>query len=1099
MPTPARFALSSAASLVSCLKQAGTLSELVAQLRQRNSAAIDGAWGSSAALATAVIAEGHAASAPGATLLVITPRLSEVDDLAYDLQALMNQEVAVFPAWESLPHEHTRTDPIFSARLQILKQLESATPPRLLVTSIPALMQPVPSREFRQKATRRFDVGEDLDLDQFIDWLIEHGMERVTQIEAPGEFRLQGGILDVFPADSTQPVRFEFFGDEIDSLRYFDVETQRQTEKIDHLEMTFVEPVPFGQTAEKSEKSAVEGSSLLDSLPEQSWVVMRELEELIDEGKHYLQRLDSARGLYSVQAVLKQTGSFPSTTVSAIGASSYDYQVRLSTESIERFTGPTQTVLSELKDVIDRDAQVLLLCHNEGERQRLSELLVEHINEVSDQITLAVGTLTQGFRLVDQKIIVLSDHELFGRKDVRGVAKGRKFESRAIDSFLDLSPGDLVVHLSHGIGRFCGMELTKTEHSIEEQLILEFADNVRVRVPVSLIHLVQKYIGAAKALPKLSKLGAAGWGKKKQKVAQAVSDMASDMIRLQAERDSKPGISYPPDSHWQQEFEASFPYQETEDQLRSMTEIRDDMQRSRPMDRLVCGDVGFGKTEVAMRAAFRAIDAGRQVAMLVPTTVLSEQHYRSFQQRMAEYPFTVAGLSRFRTKKEQQKIVEGLETGAIDLVIGTHRLVSPDVRFKDLGLLIIDEEQRFGVQTKEMLKHMRLEIDVLTLSATPIPRTLHFSLLGIRDISNLQTPPRDRQAVETRISAWDDNLIRQAIVRELNRGGQVYFVHNRVHNIRMIADKIQSLVPEATIGIVHGQMSERELEVAMYDFVTGRSDILVATTIIESGLDIPNANTMLIHEADHYGLADLHQLRGRVGRDKHRAYCYLILKEGRTLSSTSAKRLKAIEEYSELGAGFKIAMRDLEIRGAGNILGTEQSGHISLVGYELYCQLLENAVRAQKQMPLRQHPHVHINIPNEAYFPGDYVPPGRPKIDLYRKLSQISDHDLLNELEKELRDRFGALPKQAENLLQMKDLQLRARSWQIDTIRLEDGFFVFDYRNAILVKELQKQIGDRFRVVNKSQAYVVPDSADETWSSCYRQLKALLRVRETSQ
>ena len=496
------------------------------------------------------------------------------------------------------------------------------------------------------------------------------------------------------------------------------------------------------------------------------------------------------------------------------------------------------------------------------------------------------------------------------------------------------------------------------------------------------------------------------------------------------------------------------------------------------MDRLICGDVGYGKTEVAMRAAFKAVEAGRQVAVLVPTTILAEQHYRTFSERMAEYPVNIEALSRFKTKGEQRKILDAMESGGVDLVIGTHRLVQKDVRFKDLGLLVIDEEQRFGVEAKETLKQLRLEVDVLTLSATPIPRTLHMSLLGIRDISNLQTPPQDRLSIATRICRFDPELIRRAIIRELNRGGQVYFVHNRVYNIQAIADRVRQIVPEATVDVAHGQMREHALEEAMLGFVAGRTDVLVCTTIIESGLDIPNANTIFIHQADNYGLADLHQLRGRVGRYRHRAYCYLLLEEGRTVTSTAAKRLKAIEEFSELGAGFKIAMRDLEIRGAGNILGTEQSGHIASVGYELYCQLLENSVRRLKNEPLREHRHVAVDLPISAYLPGSYVPPGRHKIEVYRKLSAARTVDELGQLEEELRDRFGPIPDEAARLLGLKSLQLAAQPWQIDGIHLEGKYVVFGYRNPLKIKELLQKCGAGLRIVDGRHAYLLLPGAE---------------------
>ncbi len=577
-------------------------------------------------------------------------------------------------------------------------------------------------------------------------------------------------------------------------------------------------------------------------------------------------------------------------------------------------------------------------------------------------------------------------------------------------------------------------------------------------------------------------------------MASAVLDLASDMIQLQARREAKEGIAFPVDSHWQQEFEAAFPYTETKDQASAIIDVKEDMQRLRPMDRLLCGDVGYGKTEVAMRAAFKAVEAGKQVAVLVPTTVLAEQHYRTFSERLAEFPFNVHVLSRFCTKGQQQETLLGMETGEVDIVVGTHRMVQKDVRFKDLGLLVIDEEQRFGVDAKEMLKRLRLEVDVLTMSATPIPRTLHLSLLGIRDISNLTTPPRDRQAIETRICRFDAELIRRAIIRELNRNGQVFFVHNRVYNIRTLADRLQSIVPEARFDVAHGQMGEHQLEEAMFKFVTGKTDVLVCTTIVESGLDIPNANTIFIHQAGKYGLADMHQLRGRVGRYKHRAYCYLLLEEGQTLTSTAARRLKAIEEFSELGAGFKIAMRDLEIRGAGNILGTEQSGHITSVGYELYCRLLDNAVRSLKNEPVREPFHVGIDLPVSAFLPGSYVASMKQKIEIYRKLSQVESVEQLAEWEAELRDRFGPLPPEVERLREVRQLQVFAHHWQIDDIHLEaPEYAVFRYRNPRKIGQLAKRWEGQLRVVDALSAYLVLPERELSTDELVATLKSVLQ------
>jgi len=557
------------------------------------------------------------------------------------------------------------------------------------------------------------------------------------------------------------------------------------------------------------------------------------------------------------------------------------------------------------------------------------------------------------------------------------------------------------------------------------------------------------------------------------------------MIDLQAARATFPGITYPQDSDWQFEFDTAFPYQETEDQIVAIDAIKSDMRQGRPMDRLICGDVGFGKTEVAMRAAFKAVDSGYQVAVLVPTTILAEQHYRTFSERMRGFPFTIAALSRFQSKKEQAEIVERLGLGMIDIVIGTHRLVSKDVQFHNLGFVVIDEEQRFGVDHKERLKKLRQTVDILTLTATPIPRTLHFSLVGLRDISNLETPPEDRMAVETRLARFDANLIRSAILRELGRGGQIFFVHNRVIDIEETAVNLHKIVPEAKIGIGHAQMSEHELESVMKEFVNHEFDMLVCTTIIESGLDIPNANTIFIDRADRYGLADLHQLRGRVGRYKNQAYCYLLLDANQPLTPVAAKRLRAIEEFSHLGAGFNLAMRDLEIRGAGNILGTQQSGHIATVGYEMYCQFLEGAVRTLKQMPQREQIQVEIDLPGQVLIPKSYIPNQRMKIDLYRRIIRISNGKELEDIRNEMIDRFGKPPREVERLLIHAQIRAAAHRYRIRKIQIETEFFdaatryflVMEFVSHHLIAELKKHSNLSIRTTDEMKAYIpFPDS-----------------------
>lgn len=1065
------------------------LGQVAAALRDKQPASIDGVWGSSGALVIAALS--HESDGP---IVVVLPNEKELDAFAADAVSFGVSSHVIFPAWDRLPEEVRSSDPVWGSRLRVVSAMEAKTVPKLIVTTLPALLQPVPSRQSRAAASKTLSVRQSLDVDEFLHWLVEQGFERVTTIASPGEVSFHGGILDVFSPDAADPVRIELFGDEIDSLRTFDVETQRKVRDLHDVTLTVVAPTTVDLAPGDSPGAKLDASAhVLDAIPKNSWIALFEPAELTESGQHYLDRLDDLHGLFGVAETFQRANRFATLSLATLSAGSLGETAHLQVTSIERFTGAKGEALRELADVVQQEEQVVIACHNEGAKERLAELLQETDPQLAQRVELCVGSVSRGFRLIAEKTVVLSDNELFGRVQIRRVPRKRRHDSRAIDSFLELTEGDLVVHLSHGIARYRGMKLLDKDGQQEEHLHLEFRDALKLFVPVTLIHLVQKYIGGGKVAPELSKLGGLTWAKRKKQVADAVADMASDMIRLQAEREAKPGVAYPPDSHWQQEFEAAFPYTETDDQLRAIADCKDDLMRGRPMDRLICGDVGYGKTEVAMRAAFKAVDAGKQVAVLVPTTVLAEQHFRSFSERMAEFPVTLASLSRFKSKAEQREVLKGLEQGAIDIVIGTHRLIQPDIKFKDIGLLVIDEEQRFGVEAKEMLKRLRLEVDVLTLSATPIPRTLHMSLVGIRDISNLETPPQDRLAVETRVSRFDPELIRHAIVRELNRNGQIYFVHNRVYNIQTIAERIRTIVPEATVDIMHGQMHEDDVEAAMMGFVAGRTDVLVATTIIESGLDIPNANTIFIHQADKYGLSDLHQLRGRVGRFKHRAYCYLLLEEGKTLTTTAARRLKAIEEFSELGAGFKIAMRDLEIRGAGNILGTEQSGHIAAVGYELYCQLLENAIRALKQEPLKEHRHVAVDLPITAYLPDSYVPPGRFKIEMYRKLSGVRNAEQFAEVQAEFRDRFGPWPPETERLFQVRELQLSAQFWQVDEIRLEDDYAVFGYRNPRKIQKLAKRTPQPLRIVDDRHAYLVLPAGLDRKRDLIDHLKAVLQ------
>jgi transcription-repair coupling factor (superfamily II helicase) len=841
--------------------------------------------------------------------------------------------------------------------------------------------------------------------------------------------------------------------------------------------------------------------------------------------------MDRPQAFHAVRPTLEEIYKFPSVTASGVPSGSMETTAHLEFESVERFSGEIAKVRDEL-DKVSEGHEVFVVCETDAEVERLQELFknsklmagkealaepaapgeengrkqgrdqgdgvsphfLRAENGDRPRLHFVVGHLEAGFRIVPQQVVLVSAAELFQRQDLARTTRRR--QARAIDSFLELREGDLVVHVAHGIGRYRGLRLLQKEGRAEEHLELEYNGGTKIYVPAARIELVQKYVGGKGARVVLANIGGKAWVKQKEAAEKAVTDLAAEMIELQAARDARPGIAFPIDTEWQREFDAAFPYQETPDQLTSIDDIKRDMQTSKPMDRLLCGDVGFGKTELAIRAAFKAIDAGYQVAVLVPTTVLAEQHRRTFSARMAEFPFQIDALSRFCTAKEQREIIERAAAGKLDVLIGTHRMASPDVTFANLGLLIIDEEQRFGVEVKERLKALRSTVDVLTMTATPIPRTLHMSLLGVRAISNLETPPSDRLAVETRVTRFSDELLRHAIMRELNRGGQIYFVHNRINDIHGVAARLAGIVPEARIDVGHGQMAEHQLEDVMLRFVRGETDILLSTTIVESGLDIPNANTMFIDDADRYGLADLHQLRGRVGRYKHRAYCYLLVDENRHLSPEAARRLRAIEEFSQMGAGFALAMRDLELRGAGNILGTQQSGHIAMVGYEMYCALLERAVRQHKKLAPRESVDVNIDLPGEAYLPRDYVPDMRSKIDLYRRLARLTTEATVDDFASELSDRFGSPPPVVLHLLELARLRIWAHGWGVHEIRLEDRFAVLHYTSREKITRLVKRSQNRLRVADASSAYLPLAGGLGDAAAIFADVKSLLRPEE---
>lgn len=1045
------------------------------RLKALEPASFDEVWGSSCALLAATLAT------QAASLLLITSDLKAQDDLYDDLPTFFTGEVDRLATLSININHSVMVDQEYGDRIRLLKRLAAGAGPGIIVANVQALLQPVPSQESIARHSRTLSVGMATRESELVEWLLQNGFHRTTAVELPGEFSLRAGIMDLFAPDWVEPVRIEFFDDQIESLRQFEISTQRSTIDIRQIEITCLSP------------DFQEQCSFLSYLPANTVVLQCEPEEIKQSGDLYLQRISDTKNFFSWPDIQRQLSPFPIALAQRFAPGALPNHFRMGAETVE-IEAEDISGLRAAFDRLETDIQVSLVARVEGELERIQELLSNTRIAARGNLQLLVGCVHQAFRLRNQRQWIVGCDQLFHRGELRR-GKSRRL-GKAIDSFMSLREGDLIVHLAHGIGRFRGLKMLDKDGQHTEHLELEFHGGTRIFVPATKIDLVQKYIGGTKTKPVLAKIGGKAWVKQKEAAEQAVTDMAVEMLELQAARSASSGISFGADTHWLHEFEQAFPYRETPDQETAIRAVKQDMQSHRPMDRLICGDVGYGKTEVAMRAAFKAVECGYQVAVLVPTTILAEQHFRTFKERMSEFPARIGRLSRFQTARQQRDTIEQLEQGVIDICIGTHRVVSADVKFANLGLVIIDEEQRFGVAHKDRLKKLRHSIDVLTMSATPIPRTLHMSLVGVRDISNLETPPESRLAVETRVTRFDEELIRFAVLRELNRGGQIYFVHNRVNDIHMVKDRLQRIVPEASIGVGHGQMPEDELETVMTEFVQGRYDILLATTIIESGLDIPNANTMFIDEANRYGLSDLHQLRGRVGRYKHQAYCYLLLDPRLSLTPNAAKRLQAIETFSEMGAGFSIAMRDLEIRGAGNLLGTEQSGHIASVGYELYCQLLEKAVRELQRKPAKLSIDVDIDLPLEAYLPDEYIPDRRQKIDLYRRLARIESFDQLEQWGAELRDRFGPCPKPVERLLAVAEVKLEAAVWQVRSVFIDDRYLGFRFADSRHFSNLVKQHGGILRIIDEHTAYVTLKSTAIDPNRLLALVKSILRGKQ---
>ncbi|XZE34950.1 transcription-repair coupling factor [Pirellulaceae bacterium SH501] len=997
-------------------------------------------------------------------LVVVLSQHQDVEVVARDLDFFLEHSCDIFPPASDEIAEDALQQAEVVQRLHVLSHLQSyrknakQMDAPVIVTTAQALMHNVPSPSQLENDRRTLRVGQRVDLAKLKSWLAENGYRTTTSVQMAGEFTARGGILDVFPPDCNEPRRIEWFDDEIDSIRSFDPITQRSSTRLDQVDLI------------AADEAIKDEASFFEFLPKDAMVLVHEPIAAMHHAEAYLARIPFPERFRTPGEIFSNLSKFASAQITQLAIEGYTGELLpVPIGDVQRIGGEMENLAKQVDQALGKNRTAMIVCINEGELSRMHDLMQNSLAYQEGRALLELGLLSAGFELPPSGAFVLTLNQMLRRSTLRRSSK--RHASRAIDSFLDLKPGDLVVHLSHGIGIYLGMEIIEKHGQKFEHLTIEFDGGTKLFVPTTKIDLVQRYVGGTKTRPKLAKIGGQAWVRQKKAAEESVVDMAAELLELQAQRRSISGIAFKPDSVWQTQFDTSFPYEETPDQLTAIAATKTDMMSSRPMERLLCGDVGFGKTEVAMRAAFKAVESGYQVAVLVPTTVLAEQHYKTFKARMAEFPFEIAKLNRFVTASQQRETLKRLTRGQIDIVVGTHRVASMDVKFYNLGLLIIDEEQKFGVELKERLKRSNQNVDVLSMSATPIPRTLHMSLVGVRDISNLETAPEERMAVETRVARFDEQLIRNAILRELNRDGQVYFVHNRIEDMPVLLSRLQRIVPEARILVGHGQMEEGALEQVMVDFIEHRADILLATTIIESGLDIPNANTMFIDEADRYGLSELHQLRGRVGRYKNQAYCYLLVDKSKHLSPDSARRLHAIEEFSQLGAGFGIAMRDLEIRGAGNLLGTQQSGHIAAVGYELYCQLLENAVRELTKQPQKIEINVELNVPIEAYLPSEYVPEMRHKIDIYRRLSRIQNIQSIDEIKQELEDRFGKLPKPVERLLAVSQLRMDATIWSIKYVGIEDEFLVFHYTDRSRAEQLAKKHNGRLRIVDQSSCY----------------------------
>ncbi|MBU1427484.1 transcription-repair coupling factor [bacterium] len=1037
--------------------------------------------------------------------LIITDSQENALKVYQDLSTILNkpqnkeENIFLFPSFDVLPYEDISSDPqIIQQRINILKHLSTNDQDKkriILIADIKAILPKLASPQKFKKTSWKLKVGDVLKKEDFLRILLDQNYRSVEIVEEKGEFSSRGGIIDFFPVTSENPLRLELFGDQIESIRYFNLYTQRSILKLaDYSLLPSRELITDGS-------SNYNYSTIFDYLPEDLIVLQNEPELIQEKAEEFQEEIE---GIYqkiekNKRELIFSPSSYFITNSEICNKLKYKNMINLTylpeenkksisgnqeekKEYIREFILEGQEISSYFGnlDLFAKDLEkwqkekqhIVILVRNEGRAQRLGEILeergvkrfttgrLEEYTHLKSTIFISYGYLNYGFRLPNLKTVFITDQEIFGKERNKRYKLTRR-KSEPFSTAMDISSGDYIVHIDHGIGIYRGMVNLTVKGVKQDYLLIEYAQGDKLYVPVDQFNLVHKYIGIKDKTPKIYRLGGVSWGKAKGKAKRSIQKLAQELYNLYVARKEIRGFAFSKDNNWQQELEMSFPYEETYDQLQALSEVKADMEVVKPMERLVCGDVGYGKTEIAIRAAFKAVLDGKQVAILAPTTILVQQHYDNFRERMSSFPINIDMLSRFRTKQEQKKVIENLEEGKVDIIIGTHRLIQNDIRFKDLGLLIVDEEQRFGVLHKERIKKLKESIDSLTLTATPIPRTLHMSLIGVRDLSVINTPPEDRFPIATYICRRDDKVITEAIRRELDREGQIFFVHNRVRSIQKIARDLNRLFPQARIGIAHGQMAEEQLEDIMLDFLEKKYDILVCTTIIEIGLDIPNVNTIIIDDAHKFGLAQLYQLRGRVGRADRRAYAYFLYPSYRSISDTAKKRLQAIKEFSELGSGFKLAMRDLEIRGAGNLLGKEQHGSVSEVGFNLYCRLLEEAIKELREeeegKEKKEDITPVIDIKIDAYIPGGYIPDLKQRVLIYKKLAEIKDLEDLERAKEELRDRYGIYPRELRNLLEIIYLKIFLRKLGIGSLVVKEKKLIIRYlQNAKIKAKLSR-------------------------------------------